>query len=128
MPRFGKINERRHQLHEVIRLSGMNLNVNDTDHLLIIKVASIPSARIQVYFIDNDTYFKRKAVLDDADGNFFRQRRAQPCSSPAACSELCCKLGWAPDIIPLQWLDDQPCPLSTSSTCSPTSPTSKTPR
>ena len=64
---FGKINERRHQLHEVIRLSGMNLNVNDTDHPLIIKVASIPSARIQVYFIDNDTYFKRKAVLEDAD-------------------------------------------------------------
>ena len=71
MPRFGVINERRHQLHEVIRLSGMNLNVNDTDHPLIIKVASIPSARIQVYFIDNDTYFKRKAVLEDADGNFF---------------------------------------------------------
>ena len=71
MPRFGKINERRHQLHEVIRLSGMNLNVNDTDHPLIIKVASIPSARIQVYFFDNDTYFKRKAVLQDGDGTFF---------------------------------------------------------
>ena len=60
MPRFGLINERRHQLHEVIRLSGMNLIVNDYDHPLIIKVASIPQARIQVYFIDNEEFFKRK--------------------------------------------------------------------
>ena len=60
MPRFGKINERRHQLHEVIRLSGMNLSIDDVDHPLIIKVASIPTARMQVYFIDNDDLFKRK--------------------------------------------------------------------
>ena len=61
MPRFGNINERRHQLHEVIRLSGMNLVINDMDMPLIIKVASIPRERIQVYFIDNDEYFKRTA-------------------------------------------------------------------
>jgi starch synthase len=63
MPRYGNINERRHQLHEVIRLSGMNLVVNDLDMPLIIKVASIPKERIQVYFIDNDEYFKGKQHL-----------------------------------------------------------------
>jgi len=65
MPRFGVINERRHQLHEVIRLSGMNLIINDMDMPLIIKVASIPKERMQVYFIDNEEYFKRKAVYND---------------------------------------------------------------
>ena len=65
MPRFGSINERRHQLHEVIRLSGMNLIVNDIDQPLIIKVASIPNAKLQVYFIDNDDYFRRKHVFHD---------------------------------------------------------------
>ncbi|MFT6211096.1 MAG: starch synthase, partial [Bacteroidia bacterium] len=63
MPRFGCINERRNQLHEVIRLSGMNLIVDDTDHPLIIKVASIQPARMQVYFIDNEEYFQRKFFL-----------------------------------------------------------------
>ena len=63
MPRFGVINERRHQLHEVIRLSGMNLIINDMDQPLIIKVASVPSARLQVYFIDNEDYFHRKSVF-----------------------------------------------------------------
>src|SRR3989338_4551804 len=63
MPRFGSINERRNQLHEVIRLSGMNLIIDDTDHPLIIKVASIQAARMQVYFIDNDEYFRRKSTL-----------------------------------------------------------------
>ena len=71
MPRYGCINERRHQLHEVIRLSGMNLIIDDNDHQLIIKVASIPSARVQIYFIDNDDYFARKAILRDADENYF---------------------------------------------------------
>ena len=65
MPRYGNINERRHQLHEVIRLSGMNLVINDMDMPLIIKVASIPKERMQVYFIDNDDYFKRKATYAD---------------------------------------------------------------
>lgn len=71
MPRFGNINERRHQLHEVIRLSGMNIVVNDIDVPLIIKVSSIPKERIQVYFIDNDDYFKRKATFSDENGKLF---------------------------------------------------------
>ena len=68
MPRYGNINERRHQLHEVIRLSGINLVINDLDMPLVIKVASIPKERIQVYFIDNEEYFKRKATLTDENG------------------------------------------------------------
>lgn len=99
MPRFGKINERRHQLHEVIRLSGMNLNVDDTDHPLIIKVASIPTARIQVYFIDNDTYFKRKAVLHDAKDTFFEDNDERSLFFVRGVLETVRKLGWAPDII-----------------------------
>ncbi len=71
MPRFGCINERRHQLHEVIRLSGMNLIVNDIDQPLIIKVASIPQARMQVYFIDNEEYFKRKFTTVDKKEKFY---------------------------------------------------------
>jgi starch synthase len=71
MPRYGMINERRHQLHEVIRLSGMNMVINDMDMPLIIKVASIPKERMQVYFIDNEEYFKRKAMLKDEDGVLF---------------------------------------------------------
>ena len=71
MPRYGNINERRHQLHEVIRLSGMNLVINDMDMPLIIKVASIPRERIQVYFIDNEEYFKRKATFTDENGDLF---------------------------------------------------------
>src|SRR5690606_15239994 len=69
MPRFGVINERRHQLHEVIRLSGMNLIINDMDQPLIIKVASVPAERLQVYFIDNEEYFKRKSVYFDKEGS-----------------------------------------------------------
>ena len=71
MPRYGMINERRHQLHEVIRLSGINIIVNDMDQPLIIKVASVPQARMQVYFIDNEEYFKRKATFYNEDGEFF---------------------------------------------------------
>src|SRR5512133_2999680 len=71
MPRYGSINERRNQLHEVIRLSGMNLIIDNNDHPLIIKVASIQAARMQVYFIDNEDYFQRKHVLKDPKGNEF---------------------------------------------------------
>src|SRR5574344_1777268 len=71
MPKFGNINERRNQLHEVIRPSGMNLIIDDNDYPLIIKVASIQSARMQVYFIDNDDYFHRKYTVTDAGGNEF---------------------------------------------------------
>src|SRR5512136_2851125 len=71
MPRFGNINERRNQLHEVIRLSGMNIIIDDTDHPLIIKVASIQSARMQIYFIDNEDYFQRKYTFKDKTGKLF---------------------------------------------------------
>ena len=71
MPKFGDINERKNQLHEVIRLSGMNLIIDDTDHQLIIKVASIQAARMQIYFIDNDDFFQRKANVSDKDGTLF---------------------------------------------------------
>ena len=98
-PRFGKINERRHQLHEVIRLSGMNLLIDDTDHPLVIKVASIPTARMQVYFIDNDEYFKRKAVLHDADDNLFEDNDERTIFFARGVLETVKKLGWAPDII-----------------------------
>src|ERR1041385_4720067 len=77
MPRFGCVNERRNQLHEVIRLSGMNLIINDTDHPLIIKVASIQAARMQVYFIDNEEYFQRKFILTDKKGQAFADNDEQ---------------------------------------------------
>ena len=72
MPKYGNINERRNQLHEVIRLSGMNLIIDDTDHPLIIKVASIQAARMQVYFIDNEDYFHRKNTVIDSKGKYFK--------------------------------------------------------
>jgi starch synthase len=99
MPRFGKINERRDQLHEVIRLSGMNLIINDGDHPLIIKVASIPTARMQVYFIDNEEYFHRKAVLHDDNGKFFEDNDERSIFFVKGVLETVKKLGWAPDII-----------------------------
>jgi starch synthase len=99
MPKYGSINERRHQLHEVIRLSGMNLVVNDTDHPLIIKVASIPTARMQVYFIDNEDYFQRKAVLKDKSGKFFKDNDERSIFFCRGVLETVRKLGWAPDII-----------------------------
>ena len=99
MPRFGKINERRHQLHEVIRLSGMNLSIDDVDHPLIIKVASIPTARMQVYFIDNDDLFKRKAVLYDADDKLFADTDVRSIFFVRGVLETVRKLGWATDVI-----------------------------
>lgn len=99
MPKFGCINERRHQLHEVIRLSGMNLIINDTDHALLIKVASVPSARMQVYFIDNEEYFKRKAATHNADGDFFPDNDERALFFGRGVLETVRKLGWVPDII-----------------------------
>jgi starch synthase len=99
MPRFGVINERRHQLHEVIRLSGMNLIINDMDMPLIIKVASIPKERMQVYFIDNDEYFKRKALYSDEDGNLFPDNDERAMFFAKGVVETVKKLNWAPDII-----------------------------
>lgn len=99
MPRFGNINERRNQLHEVIRLSGMNLIIDDTDHPLIIKVASIQAARMQVYFIDNEEYFQRKATLRDAEGKFFTDNDDRAIFFGRGVLETVKKLGWSPDII-----------------------------
>jgi starch synthase len=99
MPRFGSINERRNQLHEVIRLSGMNLIINDNDHPLIIKVASIQSARMQVYFIDNEDYFQRKAIFHDKSGEFFKDNDERAIFFTRGVIETVKKLGWAPDII-----------------------------
>ena len=99
MPRFGNINERRHQLHEVIRLSGINLVINDLDMPLIIKVASIPKERIQVYFIDNEEYFKRKATLTDEDGKLFADNDERAIFFAKGVIETVKKLNWAPDII-----------------------------
>ena len=99
MPRFGVINERRHQLHEVIRLSGMNLIVNDYDHPLIIKVASIPQIRIQVYFIDNEEYFKRKFIFNDENGKLFDDNDERSMFFCRGVLETVKKLGWIPDII-----------------------------
>ena len=99
MPRYGNINERRHQLHEVIRLSGMNLVVNDVDMPLIIKVASIPKERIQVYFIDNDEYFKRKATFSDEDGVLYPDNDERAIFFAKGVVETVKKLNWVPDII-----------------------------
>lgn len=99
MPRFGNINERRHQLHEVIRLSGMNLVVNDMDMPLIIKVASIPKERIQVYFIDNEEYFKRKSTFSDEDGKPFADNDERAIFFAKGVVETVKKLNWNPDII-----------------------------
>lgn len=99
MPRYGCINERRHQLHEVIRLSGMNLIINDFDHPLIIKVASIPTARMQVYFIDNEDYFSRKQIVHDKNGNIFADSDERLIFFCRGVIETVRKLGWAPHII-----------------------------
>ena len=99
MPRFGNINERRNRLHEVIRLSGMNIIINDNDNPLIIKVASIPAARMQVYFLDNDEYFQRKHVFGDKDGKFYADNDERMIFFCKGALETVKKLGWAPDIV-----------------------------
>ncbi|MCQ2336272.1 MAG: glycogen/starch synthase [Paludibacteraceae bacterium] len=99
MPKYGCINERRNQLHEVIRLSGMNLIIDDTDHQLIIKVASLPAARMQVYFIDNDDYFRRKFTVADADGTEYADNGDRIVFYARGVLETVKKLRWTPDII-----------------------------
>jgi len=99
MPRYGNINERRNQLHEVIRLSGMNLIIDDNDHPLIIKVASIQQARMQIYFIDNEDYFQRKSVLRDKSGEFFDDNDERAIFFARGVLETVKKLGWGPDIV-----------------------------
>lgn len=105
MPRFGVINERRNQLHEVIRLSGMNIIINDSDHPLIIKVASIQPARMQVYFIDSEDYFHRKFILHDKNNKFFKDNDERAVFFNRGVLETVKKLGWTPDIIHCQgWM------------------------
>ena len=99
MPRFGLINERRHQLHEVIRLSGMNIVVDDMDMPLIIKVASIPKERMQVYFIDNDEYFKRKSIFSDEDDKLYVDNAERAIFFAKGVVETVKKLNWQPHII-----------------------------
>lgn len=99
MPKWGNINERRNQLHEVIRLSGMNLIIDDTDHPLIIKVASIQSARMQVYFIDNDDYFQNRLETADENGVEYEDNDSRAIFYARGVLETVKKLRWCPDII-----------------------------
>jgi len=99
MPRYGHINERRNQLHEVIRLSGMNLIIDDTDHPLIIKVASIQQARMQIYFIDNEDFFQRKFMFHDKNNKFFKDNDERTIFYSRGVIETVKKLGWSPDIV-----------------------------
>ena len=99
MPRFGTINERRHRLHEVVRLSGMNIIVDDDDYPLIIKVASLPEARMQVYFLDNEDFFKRKFVYDDENEQPFADNADRMVFFCKGVLETVKKFGWPPDII-----------------------------
>jgi starch synthase len=102
LPRFGTVNERRHQLHEVIRLSGMNLIIDDFDHQLIIKVASIQEQRMQVYFIDNEEFFPRRQMFHDHEGNFMGNNDERMIFYCKGVIETVRKLGWSPDVIHCQ--------------------------
>jgi len=105
MPKWGTINERRGQLHEVIRLSGMNLIIDDTDHPLIIKVASIAQTRIQVYFIDNDDYFSKRQMTADEKGEDYTDNGERAIFFARGVLETVKKLRWVPDIIHIQgWM------------------------
>lgn len=105
MPRYGCVNERKNQLHEVIRLSGMNIIVSEMDRPLVIKVASISAARMQVYFIDNEDYFHRKQTYNDVDGKFFEDNGERAIFFARGVLETVKKLRWAPDIIHCQgWI------------------------
>lgn len=99
MPKFGEINERRNQLHEVIRLSGMNIIISDSDHPLLLKVASIQSARIQVYFIDNDDYFRRRRGCADEEGTEYADNDERCIFFARGTLETVKKLRWTPNII-----------------------------
>lgn len=105
MPKFGSINERRNQLHEVIRLSGMNIIIDDTDHPLIIKVASIPAARMQVYFIDNEDYFQRKNTVANQNNEEYDDNDERAIFFARGVMETVKKLRWSPDVIHCQgWI------------------------
>lgn len=105
MPKWGNINERRGQLHEVQRLSGMNLIIDDTDHPLIIKVATIVGTRVQVYFIDNDDYFAKRQMLFDENGAAYADNGERAIFFARGVLETVNKLRWVPDIIHCQgWM------------------------
>jgi Glycogen synthase len=105
MPRYGTVNERRNQLHEVIRLSGMNLVIHNADRPLVIKVSSISSARMQVYFIDNEDYFHRKFIYQDAEGKDFKDNDERAIFFARGVLETVKKLRWKPDIVHCQgWI------------------------
>ncbi len=99
MPRYGIVNERRHRLHEVVRLSGMNIIVDDDDYPLIIKVASMPNHRLQVYFLDNEDFFKRKTLFEDENGQIFEDNPDRAAFFCKGVVETVKKFGWAPDIV-----------------------------
>jgi starch synthase len=99
MPRFGVINERRHRLHEVVRLSGINVSIDGDDYPLLIKVASLPNARLQVYFLDNEDYFKRKSVFHDENEKWFDDNALRTILFCKGALETVKKFGWPPDII-----------------------------
>ena len=99
VPRFGLINERKNRLHEVVRLSGINISVGDEEKPLVIKVASIPAAKMQVYFIDNEDYFKRKYVFTDKEDKFYADNDERAIFFCKGALETVKKLGWAPDIV-----------------------------
>lgn len=99
MPKFGNINERRHRLHEVVRLSGINIIMDDEDYPLIIKVASLPNTRLQVYFLDNEDFFKRKAIFTDENENFYEDNGDRMVFYCKGVLETVKKFGWAPDLI-----------------------------
>ena len=105
MPKWGNVNERRNQLHEVIRLSGMNLIIDDTDHPLIIKVASIQAARMQVYFIDNDDYFQNRLMATDENGKEYEDNDERAIFYARGVLETVKKLRWCPELIHCQgWI------------------------
>ena len=105
MPRFGLISERKFQLHEVIRLSGMNIIINDLDQPLIIKVASLPGERLQVYFIDNEEYFKRKFYYEDEENKPYDDNDERAIFFARGVIETIKKLNWVPDVIHLNgWM------------------------
>lgn len=99
MPRFGIINERRHRLHEVVRLSGINVTIDNDDYPLMIKVASLPNARLQIYFLDNEDYFKRKSVFNDEKDKWFEDNGLRTVLFCKGALETVKKFGWPPDII-----------------------------
>jgi starch synthase len=99
MPRFGVINERRHRLHEVVRLSGINVTIDNDDYPLVIKVASLPNARLQVYFLDNDDYFKRKSIFTDEKDKWFEDNGLRTVLFCKGALETVKKFGWPPDLI-----------------------------